>query len=116
MNEKEVLKNLIDSSQKPNLSEWVYDVKVFLEAINESDIEGWALSNGTKKQGITFNCCEYLITLLNGIFASNLINVARYASLIWNKSLSKCNAQPAESNYQTHASVQAVFKEVQANE
>ena len=40
----------------------------------------------------------------------------QYASLIWNKSLSKCNAQPAEGNYQTRSNVQAVFKEVQANE
>ncbi len=37
---------------------------------------------------------------LCGIFGSNSVNVARYASLIGTKSPTKCDAQLAESNFQ----------------
>ncbi|WP_308053731.1 DUF6783 domain-containing protein [Enterocloster lavalensis] len=39
---------------------------------------------------------------LRGIFGPNLVNVARYASLIGTKSPTKCDAHLAESNFQTH--------------
>ena len=41
---------------------------------------------------------------LCGIFPPNSVNVARYASLIRVKSSTKCDAQLAESNFQTHSS------------
>ncbi|WP_343095180.1 DUF6783 domain-containing protein [Blautia producta] len=41
---------------------------------------------------------------LCGIFGSNSVNVARYASLIGSKSPTKCDAQLAESNFQTNSS------------
>ncbi len=40
---------------------------------------------------------------LRGIFGPNSVNVARYASLIGSKSPIKCDAQLAESNFQTHS-------------
>ena len=54
MNEKEMLKKLILNPKKPNVSEWVYEVEVFLENINESDTEAWTLIDGIKKQGDVF--------------------------------------------------------------
>ena len=33
MNEKEVLKNLIDNPRQPDIYEWVYEVESFLEEI-----------------------------------------------------------------------------------
>lgn len=68
MNDKELLKNLIDSSKKPNVSEWIYEIEAFLEAINESDIEAWTLVDGIKKQGDDFNRCENLIALLKQLY------------------------------------------------
>ncbi|WP_334303394.1 DUF6783 domain-containing protein [Blautia sp.] len=38
------------------------------------------------------------------MFAPNSVNVSRYASLIRVKSPTKCDAQLAESNFQTHSS------------
>ena len=43
MDEKEKLKELIDNSKKPTVSEWVYEVEAFLEEINEPDTEAWTL-------------------------------------------------------------------------
>ncbi|WP_334293916.1 DUF6783 domain-containing protein [Blautia marasmi] len=40
------------------------------------------------------------------MFAPNSVNVARYASLIGIKSPTKCDAQLAESNFQTHSRTQ----------
>ncbi|WP_334293913.1 DUF6783 domain-containing protein [Blautia marasmi] len=40
---------------------------------------------------------------LCGRFGSNSVNVARYASLIGSKSSTKCDAQLAESNFQTRS-------------
>ncbi|XGX25725.1 DUF6783 domain-containing protein [Blautia producta] len=45
-----------------------------------------------------------LCVTLCGIFGSNSVNVARYASLIGTKSPTKCDAQLAESNFQTNSS------------
>lgn len=52
MNEKEVMKKLIDHPKQPNVSEWVYEVEAFLEEINESNEEAWILIDGIKKQGM----------------------------------------------------------------
>lgn len=68
MNEKELLKNLIDSPKKPKVSEWGYEIEAFLEAINESDTEAWTLIDGIKKQGDAFNRCENLIALLKQLY------------------------------------------------
>ncbi|MFR1886121.1 MAG: DUF6783 domain-containing protein [Blautia sp.] len=40
---------------------------------------------------------------LCGIFAHNSVSVARYASFIGVKSPTNCDAQLAESNFQTHS-------------
>ena len=48
---------------------------------------------------------DNLHATLCGIFAPNSVNVARYASLIGIKSPTKCDAQLAESNFQTHSSL-----------
>lgn len=68
MNEKDVLKQLIDKPKLPNVSEWVYEVKAFLEKIAENDTEAWTLINGIKKQGDAFNRCENLVALLRQLY------------------------------------------------
>lgn len=68
MNEKELLKNLIDEPKKPNVSEWVYEVEAFLEEIEEADEEAWILIDGIKKHGDTFNRCENLVALLRQLY------------------------------------------------
>lgn len=68
MNEKEMLKELIDNPKKPNVSEWVYEVETFLENINESDTEAWSLIDGIKKQGDVFSRCENLVALLKQLY------------------------------------------------
>ena len=42
---------------------------------------------------------------LCGIFVPHSVNVARYASLIRDKSPANCDAQLTESNFKTHSSV-----------
>ncbi|PST34232.1 hypothetical protein C7256_07065 [Enterocloster lavalensis] len=49
---------------------------------------------------------HHLHAPLCGIFGPNSVNVARYASLIGTKSPTKCDAHLAESNFQTHPSVE----------
>lgn len=68
MNEKELLKKLIENPKMPNVSEWVYEVEAFLENINESDAEAWTLIDGIKKQGAAFNRCENLVALLRQLY------------------------------------------------
>lgn len=68
MNEKELLKKLIDEPKKPNVSEWVYEVESFLDTIGESDPEAWTLIDGIKKQGDAFNRCENLVALLKQLY------------------------------------------------
>ena len=68
MDEKEKLKELIDNSKKPTVSEWVYEVEAFLEEINEPDTEAWTLIDGIKQQGDHFNRCENLTALLRQLY------------------------------------------------
>ncbi len=68
MNEKEVLKNLMDNSKKPNVSEWVYEVEAFLDEIKESNEEAWILIDGIKRQGDAFHRCENLVALLRQLY------------------------------------------------
>ena len=68
MNEKEMLKKLIDNPKKPNVSEWVYEVEAFLDSINEPDTEAWTLIDGIKNQGAAFNRCENLVALLRQLY------------------------------------------------
>ena len=68
MNEKELLKKLIDEPKKPNVSEWVYEVEFLLETIGESNTEAWALIDGIKRQGDAFSRCENLQALLKQIY------------------------------------------------
>lgn len=68
MGEKEKLKELIDNSKKPTVSEWVYEVEAFLEEINEPDTEAWTLIDGIKQQGDHFNRCENLTALLRQLY------------------------------------------------
>lgn len=68
MEEKEILKNLIDNPKKPNVSEWVYEVEAFLEETNEGSEEAWRLIDGIKKQGDAFHRCDNLIALLKQLY------------------------------------------------
>ena len=68
MNEKELLKNLIDNSKQPNISEWVYEVEAFLEEINGNSKEARTLIDGIKKQGDAFGRCENLVALLRQLY------------------------------------------------
>lgn len=68
MNEKEMLKNLIDNPKKPNASEWLYKVEAFLENINESDTEVRTLIDGNIKQYDAYNCFKNLVALLKQLY------------------------------------------------
>lgn len=76
MNEKEVLKNLIDNPKKPNISEWVYEVEAFLDEIKESNEEAWTLIDGIKKQGDAFQRCENLVALLRQLYKRKYDKIA----------------------------------------
>ena len=54
---------------------------------------------------------DNLHATLCGIFAPNSVSVARYASFIGVKSPTNCDAQLAESNFQTRSSMIS-FKEM----
>ena len=76
MDEKEKLKELIDNSKKPTVSEWVYEVEAFLEEINEPDTEAWTLIDRIKQQGDHFNRCENLTALLRQLYKRKYEKVA----------------------------------------
>lgn len=76
MEEKEILKNLIDNPQKPNVSEWVYEVEAFLEETNEGNEEAWMLIDGIKKQGAAFQRCENLVALLRQLYKRKYDKIA----------------------------------------
>lgn len=76
MDEKEILKNLIDNPKKPNISEWVYEVEAFLDEINESNEEAWMLIDGIKKQGAAFQRCENLVALLRQLYKRKYDKIA----------------------------------------
>ena len=68
MDEKEVLKNLIDNPKQPTVSEWVYEVDTFLEETKERNEEAWILIDGIKKQGDAFLRCDNLVALLRQLY------------------------------------------------
>ena len=68
MDEKGVLKKLIDNPKQPTVSEWVYEVEAFLEEINESNEEAKRLIEGIKNQGDVFQRCENLVALLRQLY------------------------------------------------
>ncbi|MCM1488400.1 MAG: hypothetical protein NC203_08545 [Firmicutes bacterium] len=68
MNEKELLKKLIDNPKQPNVSEWVYEVEAFLEDKKIANEEAWILIDGIKKQGSAFQRCENLVALLRQLY------------------------------------------------
>lgn len=76
MDEKEVLKNLIDNPKKPNVSEWVYEVEAFLEETNAGNEEAWTLIDGIKKQGDVFQRCDNLIALLKQLYKRKYDKIA----------------------------------------
>lgn len=76
MDEKEILKNLIDNPKKPNISEWVYEVEAFLDEINESNEEAWTLIDGIKQQGDAFQRCENLVALLRQLYKRKYDKIA----------------------------------------
>ncbi|WWR18954.1 DUF6783 domain-containing protein [Lachnospiraceae bacterium JLR.KK009] len=47
---------------------------------------------------------SHLHPLICGIFLPNSVNVARYASFIWQKSPTNCRIHLSESNFQTRSS------------
>jgi predicted lactoylglutathione lyase len=68
MNEKELLKNLIDKPKQPSISEWVYEVEAFLENTGELNREAERLIYGIKTQGEKFNRCGNLTALLRQLY------------------------------------------------
>ncbi|WWR22313.1 DUF6783 domain-containing protein [Lachnospiraceae bacterium JLR.KK009] len=46
---------------------------------------------------------RHLHPLICGIFLPNSVNVARYASFIWQKSPTNCRIHLSESNFQTRS-------------
>lgn len=68
MEEKEMLEKLINNPQKPNISEWVYEVEAFLEDIEENNEEARILIDGIKKQGDAFQRCDNLVALLRQLY------------------------------------------------
>ena len=68
MNEKEVLKNLIDNPRQPDIYEWVYEVESFLEEIGENNEEAWMLIDGIKQLGDAFHRPENLVALLRQLY------------------------------------------------
>jgi len=68
MDEKGVLKKLIDNPKQPTVSEWVYEVEAFLEEINECNEEARMLIDGIKRQGDAFLRCENLVALLRQLY------------------------------------------------
>ncbi|MCR4696736.1 MAG: hypothetical protein K5654_05435 [Lachnospiraceae bacterium] len=76
MDNKERLMNLIEHPQKPNISEWVYEVEAFLEEIEENNEEAWMLIDGIKNQGDAFARCENLVALLRQIYKRRFNNIS----------------------------------------
>lgn len=76
MNEKELLKKLIDEPKKPNVTEWVYEVEAFLEEIEESNAEACNLIDNIKRYGDTFNRCSNLVALLRQLYKRKYSKVA----------------------------------------
>lgn len=68
MDEKRVLKKLIDNPKQPSVSEWVYEVEAFLEEINECNEEARMFIDGIKRQGDAFLRCENLVALLRQLY------------------------------------------------
>ncbi|MCM1335813.1 MAG: hypothetical protein NC084_13540, partial [Bacteroides sp.] len=68
MNEKELLKKLIDNPKQPNVSEWVYEVEAFLEDTKVVNEEAWSIIDGIKQQGDAFQRCENLVALLRQLY------------------------------------------------
>lgn len=68
MNEKELLKKLIDNHKTPNVSEWVYEVETFLKDTDEQNSEAYSLINKIKKFGDAFNKCDNLVALLKQLY------------------------------------------------
>ena len=68
MNEKELLKKLIDESKKPSISEWVYEVETFLIDTKNETKESSDLIRTIKLLGDFSNNCENLVALLRQIY------------------------------------------------
>lgn len=68
MNEKELLKNLIDEPKIPTVSEWVYEVESFLHDTNNVSKESNELINKIKIHGDILNFCENLVALLRQLY------------------------------------------------
>lgn len=68
MNDKDILKKLIDEPKKPNVSEWVYEVESFLKEINELNQEARKLIDGIKGMGEHFNNCNNLVAFLRQLY------------------------------------------------
>lgn len=68
MNEKELLKKLIEEPKKPTVSEWVYEVEAFLQDTNVYSDEAKKLVDGIKLQGDKFNRCDNLVALLRQLY------------------------------------------------
>ena len=68
MNEKEILKNLIDNPKKPTVNEWVYNVEAFLHETKTSTKEASTLIESIKFQGDKFQYCANLVAWLRQLY------------------------------------------------
>ena len=68
MNEKEILKNLIDNPKKPTVNEWVYNVEAFLQETKSSTKEASTLIKNIKFQGDEFQYCANLVAWLRQLY------------------------------------------------
>lgn len=68
MNDRDILKKLIDEPKQPNVSEWVYEVESFLKENNELNQEAKSLIHEIKGMGVHFNNCNNLVAFLHQLY------------------------------------------------
>lgn len=68
MNEKEILKNLIDNAKQPDVTEWVFNVETFLRDTKERTRESSEYIAGIKHFGYDFQHCANLIAWLRQLY------------------------------------------------
>ena len=68
MEEKTILKDLIDNPKQLNVHEWVYNVEDFLNTTNNMTAEASNLIDKIKYHGKNFNFCNNLIALLRILY------------------------------------------------
>lgn len=75
MTEKEILKNLIDNSKKPTVSEWVYSVEAFLRETKTLTKEASTLIERIKFHGDVSQYCANLTAWLRQLYKRKYDNI-----------------------------------------